>query len=279
MFHVVQRGHMNTEGHAVTHDHAAFLAGSVNRIRVLRELRERPGRGAELAKRCSLPRSTIHRCLDGVTTRGWARKADGNYRLTTSGALVLGAYEDLVETIEVTGEHEGVLRHLGRVARTLPVGALSEATVIEATPESPHATMEHYERVYADVSPDRFRGMVPIVSHVFNEINRPLVERGVEMEVVIDGSVLETARETHPEAHELGIESRNFTIYVHPESVSFGLAIFDDDRVLVGAYDDQGNPRACLDGTGDTLVEWATGTYERYRREAKRIDVEAAPEA
>lgn len=270
---------MERDGNADTHDHAAFLAGSANRVRVLRELRERPGRGSELAERCSLPRSTVHRCLDGAATRGWVRKADGDYRLTASGALVLNAYDDLVGTIAVTDEHEGFLRHLGPVARTMPVGALANASVVEATPESPHATMEHVERVYREGVPERFRGVVPIVSHVFNEVNRPLVERGVEMEVVIDGSVLETARETHPNAHELGVESDNFTIYVHPGSVSFGLAIFDDDRVLVGAYDGRGNLRANLDGTDDALVEWAVGTYERYRREAVRIEAEVASEA
>jgi predicted transcriptional regulator len=262
---------MDTDGRATTHEHAAFLAGSSNRVRVLRALRERPGRGAELAERCSLPRSTVHRCLDGFTTRGWARKSGGDHRLTAAGALVLGAYEDLIGTVSITGDYEEFLRHLGEVARTLPVGTLPESTVVEATPENPHATVEHYEQVFAAVAPKRMRGIVPIVSHVFNEASRPLVEGGVEMGVVIDEAVLDTAREAYPAAHELGVESENFTIYVHPEAVSFGLAVFDDERVLVGAYDDAGNPRACLDGTDDALVDWAIGTYERYRREARRL--------
>ena len=263
---VVQSSRMDS------HEHVAFLAGSSNRVRVLKELRERPGRGAELARRCSLPRSTIHRCLDGLTTRGWAEKGEGSYRLTTPGELVLSAYEDLTETVRVSADHETLLTHLGEVGRTLPIEAMTSATVIEATPENPYATMEHSVDVFRSASFDRMRGIVPITSRSFNEAGRPLVEANVDIEVVIDERVLEAARESHAEAHQFGRDSDNFDLFVRPEALSFGLAILDDDRALVGAYDEDGNPRACLDGNDDVLIEWAIDTYERCRTAARRIE-------
>lgn len=253
-------------------ERVAFLAGSGNRVRVLRELREEPGRGAELARRCSLPRSTVHRCLDGCTTHGWATKHEGTYRLTTPGDLVLSAYEDLTRTVEVTTEHEGVLTQLGAVGRTLPIEGIARATAVEATPENPYAAMEHYVDAFGSASFDRMRGIVPITSRLFNEAGRPLVEANVELEMVIDEGVLDTARESYPEAHERGLDSDDFALYVHPEPLSFGLAILDNDRVLVGAYDEQGNPRACLDGTDDALIEWAVDTYERFREESQSVE-------
>lgn len=255
-----------------TQEHVAFLASSGNRVQVLRELREESGRGAELARRCSLPRSTVHRCLDGLTTRGWAGKHEGTYRLTTPGSLVLSAYEDLTRTIAVTAEYERVLTQLGTVGRTLPIEGIARATAIEATPENPYATMEHYVDAFASASFERLRGIVPITNRLFNEAGEPLVEANVELEMIIDEGVLETLREDYPEAHERGVDSENFSLYVHPQSLSFGLAIFDDDRALVGAYDEQGNPRACLDGTDDALVEWAVDTYERFRAEARAVE-------
>jgi predicted transcriptional regulator len=253
------------------HERVAFLAGSDNRVRLLRELRDRPGRGAELARRCSLPRSTVHRCLDGLTARGWTEKAAGNYRLTTAGSLVLSAYEELTGTIETAVEHGSFLEHIGTVGESLPIEAIREATVIEATPENPYATMEHSVDVFESASFDWMRGIVPITARSFNEAGRPLVEADIDMEIVIDERVLETARETYAEAHQLGLDSDNFVQYVHPEPLSFGLAILDEDRVLVGAYDEHGNPRACLDGTDDALIEWAEDTYEEYRAAARRL--------
>lgn len=253
------------------HEHAAFLVGSANRVRVLRELREESGRGAELARRCSLPRSTVHRCLDGFTTRGWTTRREGTYRLTTPGALVLSAYEDFLETIAITAEHGRALGRFGAVGWTLPIEGIANATVVESTAENPYATMEHFVDAFETGSFDRMRGIAPITGRPFNEAGRPLVEGDVEVEMIIDEGVLETARETYPEAHELGLDSDNFALYVHPETLSFGLAILDDDRVLIGAYDDGGNPRACLDGTDDGLVRWGKETYQRFRAAARRI--------
>lgn len=253
-------------------ERVAFLAGSPNRVRLLRELRERPGRGAELARRCSLPRSTVHRCLDGLAARGWVEKESGTHRLTTPGELVLSAYEELTETIRVSAEHGKVLTQLGDVGRTLPIGAISEATVIEATSENPYATIEHSIETFQSEAFDRMRTIVPITSRLLNEAGRPLVKANVDIEMVIDDEVLETARESYPEAHQLGLDSENFTPYIHPETLTFGLTILDAERVLVGAYDGKGNPRACLDGSNDVLIEWASETYERYREESSRID-------
>jgi predicted transcriptional regulator len=254
----------------------AFLAGSPNRVRLLRELRERPGRGAELARRCSLPRSTVHRCLDGLATHGWVEKGNGRHRLTAPGELVLSAYEDLAETIAVSATHGETLTQLDDVGRTLPTEAIAEASVIEATPENPYATIEHYLEAFESGSFDRMRGIVPISVRLLNDAGRPLLEANVDIEIVIDEGVLETARESHPDAHQLGLDSETFALYVHPEALTFGLAILDAERALLGAYDEQGNPRACLDGTNDALIEWANETYECYRQEAAPI--EARPE-
>ncbi|PSP72186.1 transcriptional regulator [Halobacteriales archaeon QS_3_64_16] len=254
----------------------AFLAGSPNRVYLLRELRERPGRGAELARRCSLPRSTVHRCLDGLATRGWVEKSNGQHRLTAPGELVLSAYEDLAETIAVSTTHREMLTQLGDIGRTLPTEAIAEASVIEATPENPYATIEHYVDVLKSGSFDRMRGIVPISARLLNDAGRPLLEANVGIEIVIDEGVLETARESHPDAHQFGLDSETLALYVHPQTLSFGLAILDAERALVGAYDEQGNPRACLDGTNDALIEWANEAYECHRQEAAPI--EARPE-
>lgn len=252
------------------HDHVAFLAGSRNRVRVLRALRERPGRGAELARRCSLSRSTVHRSLEGLLDRGWARRNDGRYRITAAGGFVLDAYDAFTGTIEAVEDRKRFLDCLDGAAETLPAEALSTATLIEATPENPHAPIEHYADVLEEVSPDRVRAMTPIVSSVFNDLNRPLVEAGVRMELVIDESVLEASRRSYPEALALALRSDNFELYVRSDPIRFGLALFDDDRALVDAYGQAGNPRARLDGTGDALLDWTADTYERFRSEAGR---------
>ena len=257
-------------------EHIAFLAGSTNRVRILEALREQPHRKCELATACGLSRSTVHRALDGLEERAWIRSDDGAYRLTAGGEFVLDQYGALETSIERVERWGPFLNRLGDAATTLPPAALDGAEVIATTPENPHATITHLANAIATSSAETFYGVSPIVSPMLNEASQGLIESGAHMELVIDASVFDTSKTAYPDALDDAHTLSNFELYLHPDELSFGLVILDD-RVLVGAYDERGVLRECLDGTNETLTAWATEQYETFRATATRADALSHP--
>ena len=257
-------------------EHIAFLAGSENRVRILEALHERPQRQCELTEACGLSRSTVHRALDGLTGREWIREDGRQYRLTAGGEFVLGQYRALERSIERVERWGSFLNRLGDAATTLPPTALDEAAVIVSSPEDPHAAMTHFADVLGSSSAETFYGISPVVSPVLNEAAQSLIESGTRMELIIDGSVLDTSRTSYPDALEDAHTLENFELYLSPKDLSSGLAILDE-RVLVGTYDERGVLCECLDGTDEALVAWASERYETLRAAAKCPDTISQP--
>lgn len=253
-------------------EHISFLAGSENRVRVLEALRDRPYRQSELVRGCDLSRSTVHRALDGLTARNWVARDDGEFRLTVGGTLVLERYDALEAAVERVDEWGSFLRRLGDVAATLPPAVLDDATLVSATPDDPHAATTHLAGSFTATEVDRFRGISPIVSSVVNEAAFELVSAGVPMELIIDDSVFTISEDSYPDALDDAHSFANMELFLYPETLDFGLAILDE-RVLIGAYDERGVLRECLDGTSDALFEWASEIYEDHRTTAQRVDL------
>lgn len=258
-------------------EHVSFLAGSENRIRILETLREKPSRQCELVRRCGLSRSTVHRALSGLTAREWVRRENGVFRLTPGGTFVLDRYEALETTIERVSEWGAFLNRLGDIADSFPPSALDDATLLTVSPENPHVALSRFANAFADEDIGRFYGITPVVSPVINDAAAELLTDGIEMELLVDDSVLDTSRASYADALDDAYASENFALFRYPDDLDFGIAVFDD-RVIVSAYDDRGVLRECLDGTDGTLCEWAREVYDEHRASAERVDIAARPD-
>jgi hypothetical protein len=241
----------------------AFLSGSEHRVTLLSALRE-PKRPSDLEADTEASRATVQRSLSGFTERDWARKDGREYRLTVAGRLVLEAYRDAEGIIETVTEAGPALAHLAGVE--LPAEALVGATVVTATDRTPHAPIEHYAGAIREADTERFHGMSPVVSGIFDEAHRELVA-GVPAELIVDRETLATARETTPEAVAAAAGTESLTVLVHPEPLAFGLGICDD-RAFLGTYDDQGRMRACIEGDGP-LLEWAREQFVAHQERSE----------
>ncbi len=242
----------------------AFLSGSEHRVDLLCAL-EQPKRPSELEAESGASRATVQRSLSGFTERGWVCKEERCYRLTVAGELVLEAYRDAEAVIGTVAESGPELAALDAV--DLPAEALVESTVVTADDQTPHAAVAHYIDAIQRAEPDEFAGITPVVSELFDDAHRELVSE-VPTELVVDGDTMATARERMPEALAAAAEMESLTVYVHPEPITFGLSVLDD-RAFVGAYDDAGRMRVCIEGNGP-LLEWARETFADYRERAER---------
>lgn len=244
-------------------EQVAFLVGSEHRVSTMEALRDGPARPNELERSLAASRATVQRALSGLSERGWVEKRDGDYRLTGAGTFVLRSYRNLTDVVETTEEVGSPLTLLDSVTEDLPVTALRTATATTATAKTPHAPIERYSTLLEETETDRLRGVCPVLSPVINEVHRPIVEAGIPVELVIDERTLAAAEEFTPESHAAALELETFTLRIVEEDLDFGVSLFGD-AAMVGAYDEEGRFRACLDAADAPLVDWAEDLYERH---------------
>lgn len=245
-----------------------FLSRSASRPALLEALYDEPGRRAALARQCEVSRSTAHRAIEAFEEFGWVEIEGGVCRLTAGGQCVLAGYRSLAETIDRLDEYESFLQ---RFDGEIPAEALADATVVASTPQNPHRALYRFGEAVSAAGFDRFRGIAPITSPLFDSLRESLLDAGVSIEVVIDRSVHETLRDADATVLREARSTPAMSLWVHPEPIPFGLALLDG-RVLVGAYDDRGNLCECLDGRNRRLRQWANAVYRDHRERARPLD-------
>jgi len=251
----------------------AFLVGSEVRVELLRTLRTTPARPSDLADRCSCARETAQRTVTGFTDRGWAEKVPDTdrYRLTRAGEIVAESYEEFEACLGVAARYRHLLANLGEQVDGLTCETLAETTRTRATPENPHTSINRLLEVMDRDRVDTLYGVTPIVSRVFNQAAATVIGPETDVDLIVDRDVLETSATEYPDALERAEQLPGFTLYVSPESVTFGLVVVDDHAYL-GAYDDQGNLVASADDDEEPFLAWARRTLDRIRERSSVWD-------
>ncbi|MFC4359123.1 helix-turn-helix transcriptional regulator [Halobium salinum] len=241
----------------------AYLVGSDNRVDILRALRDEPRGPSELASACSCARETAHRSLSGFVERGWVARDDGEYRLTVAGGMVIEQYDRLETTVDGTNRVRPFLRHAPAAFRDLPPEFLSAVRLETATPENPHAPIGRFRATLGDGGLERFRGVTPVVSPLFNEAAGAALTPETDAELVIDESVLHVSETQYADALGEAFELEKFTLLVSSDSPGCGLMIADG-HAFVCVYD-EGTMVASLDGDEEAFVEWVSDLYAEER--------------
>lgn len=247
-----------------------FLATSPNRVSLLSELEDGPLQPAELVERIGLSRSATQRNLKELTDRGWARRVDEGYIATVGGRLVLAAYNELTDTVGLVETYGESLEPLAEAGMTLSPAVLESATVITATENDPHAPLQYYTERVRELDPSCFFGIVPVVSPLFNEAHRTLLDRGVEGELVLDAAALSASKTEYGTEFDDAVSTDGLSLYAHSDSFSFGLSIIGE-RVFLGAYED-GQFVACFEWGDPDIREQALLAYETHREAAREVD-------
>ncbi|WP_129113862.1 helix-turn-helix transcriptional regulator [Halegenticoccus tardaugens] len=256
-----------------------FLGGSPHRPALLRYLADLDSTVgySTLQAAITASQSTLTRILDGFTTRNWATQPSRNqYKLTDLGAQVAQAYTAFTGALDWVTTHAKLVNRLGTIGRILPLDALAhgDMVAVKARPADPDRAIEFYANRVREADPDTLVGITPVASPYLNEIHKTLLETGSTIDLIVDTTVLETAKARYPHslkaAHDLPIE-----LYCHPARLEFGLAIFDDQAIL-GAYNEHsGHLWACLSSTDRRFRDWAEDLFSQHRSRATEYRAEA----
>lgn len=250
---------------------ATFLATSPDRRELLAHLADDPGAPADLSASLSLSRRSVQRHLGEFVDRGLATKSDGEYRLTPTGSLVVDEHARYLEALERIEECSEFYRHLPDASHVPEPGWLADATLTTATDADPQAPVQAYLAAVREFDGDRIGMLSPVLSRLYHEAHAELAFDRVHTDLVLSGETIEEARAANPVEFDVVISVDLLDLYRHPGPVGVGLT-FDDDRLLMGAYDDDGQLRALVDSTDERFLSWARELFERYRTRSDPVD-------
>ncbi|WP_439028023.1 helix-turn-helix transcriptional regulator [Haloarchaeobius sp. DT45] len=249
-------------------DHAAFLAGSPSRVRLLAALDDGDGTPADLAEATGIAHRSVQRNLGDMVERGWVEKRAGAYRLTAVGRLVAAEQARHERALDRLDRFEPLLGHLP-ADHTPPLDALDGVTLVSAAPDRPQAPIQHYVQSVEGFDPTTIRIALPVLSRLFHRVHGELAFDGAHTELVLGYETMARAADLNPlefaALRRVGI----IDLYVCDDPVGCGVTV-GDGRAVLGAYDADGNMRACAAGDG-RFHDWASDLYRRYREAAKPL--------
>lgn len=254
-----------------TPDSARFLADSPDRLCLLTYLRETPTTPSGLAEALSISHRSVQRNLSQFVEKGWAEKDEGVYHLTTTGELIAGEHENYLNTLEHIHEFESFYRYLPDSSHAPDPRWLQDATLAVATSDNPQAPVHHYTTSLQNFETETIRMVSPVLSRPFHNVHAELAFQGVQTDLVMSSAMIESAQELNPAEFKMVISVDVLDLYRHPDDIGFGLTL-GDDRLLMGAYDGQGQLQACLDTSDPDVLAWATHLYDRYRDRSTQVD-------
>ncbi|EMA47770.1 hypothetical protein C450_20666 [Halococcus salifodinae DSM 8989] len=236
---------------------------------ILRALQEGPLRKSELSETCNISRRTRRDMCDSLIQEDWIAYEAGQYKLLSLGETKLSIYKGFEEAIELISSRKDFVLRLEDLAQEFPTAALRETRMATGEFGSPHAVLTLLED-QTDLDVDSLRGIQQVYSPQLIDAYDPLVPKGKEIELIIDQTVYRKATKI-TNLHHLKRAGKfaNFRMQIYPESISFGLGMFGDKKVLVGAYSEHEPYNAAILGSNDELMDWTTQKYEEVRQESQ----------
>jgi len=241
---------------------------------VLRELdsSSQPLQQSEIRRRLDRSKSTTHRRVKRLEEMGLVFKnGDGDgYVLTDLGEAVAEMTVEYVSEVRTAREYEEFLETLNETE--LRLADISDGKVTRAIPENPVAPMVRLAEVTSEASD--VRALTNSVAPESFKVGREKMRRGEqEVEMVIDERVMETVHGSDWFAEEVrhDVRSGNLRLWIHENDIPYQMGILDD-RLCLGAEDEDRMPVALLETENEDAVDWAESTFEEYRERSRRLE-------
>lgn len=253
-----------------------YLARSDHRVAALEALAERPQSRADLRALTGASASTIGRTLRAFDERNWVSRDGPQYEATPLGAFVASGMRALLDRIETEQRLRSVWRDLSPEADAFPVEFLDGATVTVAAAENPYRPVNRFASLLRETERFRFVGTdLALLEPCKDDLRRRIVD-GMEAEIIDPPHVARYVLSTYPEHCAEPLESGRLTVMLHDDLPPYGVSLFDE-RIAVSYYDrNSGTVRALIDTAAPDARDWAEAIFERYRRTARPLALEAS---
>lgn len=265
----------------VESDGLRWLARSESRKHVLDYLQEEGLTSAQtISDGENFPaKKTVRRDFCEFEDRGWGSCEERNgsrtiiASLNMDGERTAGAYDDLVTRMTQVIDKAPCLRDLGLECADIPLKALADAEMEDATPRNPF-DIEERVRELSDRNFQHFRGLQSHWNAENAEAYLAAVKEGKEFEVVSRPLGLKELPTSPDEVKCVvdGLRAENYQWLMYTDDLPCSLLILDRNQMMVGPRDPSTTNDTRTGGIfsqNDDLIEWAIDTYESHRQQSE----------
>lgn len=255
----------------------AYLARSVNRVRLLETLGSGSYTRRDLADRTGIARTTIGRIVNEFEERGWVeRTPDGDYTATPVGVQVVHEFMPLVEAMAVVRQLDDMVAWLQAVEPSIGLHHFSDANIRRPQSVDPTEPLARYTEALRRA--DEFHCLVGVAPPLsFETVMRDEAVNGeLSVEHVISEDEFVYVRDRPERARRWReyIEA-GANVYCYDGTVPCNFLIFDETVYIGKSQSDRGEPYAAIGSENEVVRAWAHGIISEYRKDAKRLDAAA----
>lgn len=270
----------------VNRDDLAWLSRTKVNYPILQSFGEGPVRPDDLGSDPESPsRNRIRQIRREFESKGWVARTSqpvsearnrassrGPYQLTPIGHEVCGAFDNLEDEFFQIIDKCPCLRDIGPECGDLPAHAL-EGARLEVATRSDQYRLHHANLEAADREFDRCRSFSSFYKRDHIENHRPALKAGKQFEVISPKRSLDSQPEIPLKPLDIKyivewLMADNTSWYLYPEELPLGLAVFDEEFILISVKSLHAagpDMSGAVYSTNDELIEWGLNLFERYR--------------
>jgi len=238
---------------------------------VLNTLRGEGGlRQSEIRDATDYSKSTTHRRIKKAVEMGLVFRNDGVYHLSELGERVSEKASGYVSAVDRAYELREFVKTVSDA--DIDITEVSDAEVTRSSSANPVAPLVRLAEVTVNAS--EVRVVTNSIAPESFEVGREEIRDGsLEVEMVVDRRTVESIRgsDWFGEELERDLRTGNFDLWVHEEDVPYQIGVMDD-KLCLGAEDENRMPVAMLETRDEDAVEWGLRKFESYREDAERIE-------
>ncbi|WP_101297265.1 helix-turn-helix transcriptional regulator [Halegenticoccus soli] len=252
-----------------------FLADSEHRVSALEELMEEPRTQVDLRTATGASSATISRLLRSFGERGWIARDGNDYALTPLGRFVAEEFVRLYDRMRSADRLRGVIEYLPIEEFDFDLRRLADARITRPTQADTIAPIRREVELMTACT-DRFQMLVTAVDRLATQEVAELVRRVPVFEGIYTLDAMNAVKADPAMREDLDRYMRaGGDLYLYDGDTSMVTLGLNDGTVGFELNDGRGFVPAFVETDDEAVVSWAERTYERYKREAERVDVDA----
>lgn len=256
-------------------DDIDFLSRSPSRFRVLKSICEAPRTRHELKQEADASRTTLSRMLADFEDREWITRADGQYRLTPTGEVVVSEVHRLLENLETAKQLNGSLQWLPTDDFDFELHRIQDAEVATVQWNDPASIRElagHLEGAH------HVKSVAAAVSREVVDVLRMVtVEQAATYEGILAPEAVDVIQD-HPDLRSQltdMIALDQTTLYEYQGDDSLPMVMVIDDLASICNHSSDGPYMEAVLSSDEAFHEWCDAYFESVRAEAEPLTLGA----
>lgn len=238
------------------------FARSSRRIEILKTLISTPLDKRTIAERLDIPRATVRDNVNKLIEAGLVEELpDRRYRTTTRGQVVFEAYEEYLNTLEITSRLSPFLEHIDFTSLDLDIAALADAEVQGPERMNPQAATQQLVSLIDTTT--RVAGWFPrLTPMALRALTTGLEHRDLDVTFVCPHAVWKMLQDEYESTAENLSELDTATVVTLASCPDdFGVVLLDD-RIVIQTFDSHGKSHAIVVSQNPDCIQWGENRLE-----------------